>query len=73
MSIVTEIMLFCDGGTACKLDSAYSQDAIRDGKVVTPASLRANACHEGWVRVGRKDYCGSCAERLGLSSKEYTV
>ena len=68
MSILTEILLLCDsdGGADCTFEQPFNQDGAKDAKLVTPGLLRINARQAGWVKVGRKDYCESCAKRLGF-------
>lgn len=67
MSIMTEILLMCDGGKAglsCPEDSPFNIDGAKDAKVVSPAILRQSAAGDGWVKVGQKDYCAACAAQL---------
>lgn len=65
MSILTEVLLLCDGGAACPVAQPFNQDGAKDAKLVSASDLRRNASSEGWVRVGHKDYCPTCAARLG--------
>lgn len=67
MSILTEILLICDGGNAglsCPEDSPFNVDGAKDAKVVSPASLRKDAASDGWVKIGHKDYCAACAAQI---------
>lgn len=62
MSIVTEKLLFCDGGNLCPEDGPYG---CADGRNDTAAEQRRQAKDIGWIRRKGKDYCPECANRLG--------
>jgi hypothetical protein len=65
MSILTEVLLLCDGGAECPLDQPFNQDGAKDAKTVSASCLRRTASSKGWTRIGHKDYCLACAARLG--------
>ncbi len=64
MSILTEILLLCDGGLECPEGSPFNQDGAKDAKVVSATDIRSSASAEGWVKVGHRDFCGACTARL---------
>lgn len=67
MAILTEILLVCDGGNTgldCPEDSPFNIDGAKDAKVVNAARLRNGAAKEGWIKIGRKDYCAACAAQI---------
>jgi hypothetical protein len=67
MSILTEILLLCDGGKNCPDSHPFNQDGAKDSKLVSTSSVRAIASADGWVKVGHRDFCPACAIRLGHS------
>lgn len=60
MSIVIERILLCDGGKDCPLVCSYSGG---DQRHFTTKEIRKNSHGDGWVTVGSKDYCPTCAEK----------
>ncbi|MDM8356571.1 hypothetical protein [Pandoraea communis] len=70
MSILTEILLFCDGGVECPELGPFNQDDAKDANLVSASKIRTNALTAGWVKVGRKDFCQACASRLGYRQSE---
>lgn len=67
--ILTEHLLFCDGGRECPKDSPFNADT---DKTDAPTLLRARAANEGWVKRGANDYCAVCAARLGYAQESAT-
>lgn len=54
MSILTEILLFCDGGAECPDATPFNQDGARDARFVSASGIRANAFPQGWVKTARR-------------------
>lgn len=68
MSIITEVYLYCDGGSECPRDSAANVDGVKQN--ISAAQLRNHyGQHQGWIRRGKKDLCEACAKRLGYTDQ----
>ena len=65
MSILTEILLLCDGDIECPTREPLNQDGAKDANLVSASGLRGDALLQGWARIERKDYCPVCAARRG--------
>lgn len=63
MSITIETLLSCDGGVECPEPGIYCDGDTREQ---TAEQQRKTAkVYAGWVQRGSKDFCPSCAKRLG--------
>jgi len=65
MAIVIEIFLICDGGCG----NNYGVDT----RNYTSKQQREAAKRNGWVTVGRKDYCPECKPMKYMSPREKTM